>query len=65
MSIRDQLLHSEIQHLGQMLQMLSYELTVLQDFIQEKYGNKDRLDKVFDIFLHGLHFTYVYAYGYD
>ncbi|CAL8080410.1 unnamed protein product [Orchesella dallaii] len=38
MSLRDQLINNEIQHLGQMLQTLSYELTLLQDFIKEKFG---------------------------
>ncbi|ODN01196.1 hypothetical protein Ocin01_05488 [Orchesella cincta] len=39
MSLRDELIHNEIQHLGQMLQTLSYELTILQDFIKDKFGS--------------------------
>ncbi|ODN01215.1 Xanthine dehydrogenase/oxidase [Orchesella cincta] len=38
MDFQNQLLNCEIQHLGQMLQVISGELTILQDFLKDKFG---------------------------
>ncbi|ODM88933.1 hypothetical protein Ocin01_17750, partial [Orchesella cincta] len=40
MDLKERLLQNEIQHLGQIIQTLSYELIVLQDFMKEEYGKK-------------------------
>lgn len=38
MNLQERLLQNEIKHLGQIIQTLSYELIVLQDFLKDEYG---------------------------
>lgn len=40
MERKSTLLNNEIQHLGEMIQLVSYEMTILHDFMKEKFGNE-------------------------
>ncbi|CAL8111348.1 unnamed protein product [Orchesella dallaii] len=40
MDFRDKLLSSEVRHVTELVNMLSYELVILQDFLTEEFGRK-------------------------
>lgn len=42
MELRERLLHNEIQNLGQIVQIMSYEMAVLSDFMKEKFGKDSK-----------------------
>ncbi len=42
MELSERLLHNEIQNLGQIVQIMSYEMTLLSDFMKEKFGKNNK-----------------------
>lgn len=44
MELRERLLHNEIQNLGQMVQIMSYEMALLSDFLKEQFGKNYKIN---------------------